>query len=364
MGSKNSKQNTQNDKEKIKIINISQKEDFEFNDIYQSYPKQYTPLLTNKKSSKKKSLKHLTLKQLEKNPPRNLVFEGGGVKGLAYCGVLKQMEERGLLKYVRGYAGTSAGAIVAALCAVGYNVDELTNIIKETDFSDFLDKDLTGFFGEMYHLIKEFGEHSGNYFHHYISNFIKKKTGDPRYTFKNLLKDKGVNLVVVATDINKMKSIYFNPYNNGDTAIADAVRMSMSIPFLFYPVNFGKHLCVDGGLINNYPLHVFDGEFPGDITIGTVNMETVGFKLITPNEECNDDLYKPLGKIDNIKKFSYAIIESLIAANERRYIHGNYWSRTIPIHIKKPFSATRFKLSEKDKNLLIQYGTEALERLG
>ena len=146
-----------------------------------------------------------------------------------------------------------------------------------------------------------------------------------------------------------MKSIYFNPYNNGDTAIADAVRMSMSIPFLFYPVNFGKHLCVDGGLINNYPLHVFDGEFPGDITIGTVNMETVGFKLITPNEECNDDLYKPLGKIDNIKKFSYAIIESLIAANERRYIHGNYWSRTIPIHIKKPFSATRFKLSEKDR---------------
>lgn len=353
MGSKNSKGSTP----------VSQTDDLEFDDHHKSYPKQYTPVLTNQKSHKKHRPQHLTLKQLEKHPPRNLVFEGGGVKGLAYCGLLKQMEERGLLKDVRGYAGASAGAIVATLCAVGYNVDELTEIIKETDFSDFLDKDLTGLFGEMYHLIKEFGEHSGNYFHHYISEFIKKKTGDPRYTFKNLLKDKGVTLVVVTTDINEMKSVYFSPYNNGDTVIADAVRMSMSIPFLFYPVKFGKHLCVDGGLINNYPLHVFDGEFPGDPTVGAVNMETVGFKLITPDEECNDNLYKPLGEIDNIKKFSYAVIESLIAANERRYIRGNYWSRTIPIHIQKGFPATRFKLSEKEKELLIQDGAEALEKL-
>ena len=51
---------------------------------------------------------------------RNLVFEGGGVKGIAYAGALKELEKKGLLTSLQRVAGTSAGAITATLLAVGY----------------------------------------------------------------------------------------------------------------------------------------------------------------------------------------------------------------------------------------------------
>lgn len=57
-------------------------------------------------------------------PFRNLVFEGGGVKGIAYCGALGVLDERGILSWIRRVGGASAGAINATILALGYTVDE------------------------------------------------------------------------------------------------------------------------------------------------------------------------------------------------------------------------------------------------
>lgn len=74
---------------------------------------------------------------------RNLVFEGGGVKGIAYVGALGELESRGLLDDVERVAGTSAGSIVATLLALDYSVSEMWEILWSLDFRDFLD-DSTG----------------------------------------------------------------------------------------------------------------------------------------------------------------------------------------------------------------------------
>lgn len=312
--------------------------------------------------------KETTPSHLSKTAPRNdyeyLVFEGGGVKGLAYGGALKTLTEAKLLNHVKGYAGASAGAITAALCALGYTADEITTIIKDTDFSTFLDHEMLGTFSEMYELFTEYGEHSGTNFHKFMQKLVDEKTGNPDYTFGELWEDKGIQLVVVATDLNKLKTVYFSNLTYPTMPIADAVRMSMSIPFLFHPVKFNDQLFVDGGLIDNYPLHVFDGDFPGDPKtsqgISEPNMKVLGFKLITPNEECDFQLYKPL-KIDSIKSFSYAIVETLIAANERKYIKPEYWKRTLPIHIQKGFPATRFTLTPAEKEMLEKDGRDTVK---
>ena len=68
---------------------------------------------------------------------RNLVFEGGGVKGLAYAGATRVLEERGILKDIQRVAGASAGAINALLMALGYSSDEQLAILKSTDFDEF-----------------------------------------------------------------------------------------------------------------------------------------------------------------------------------------------------------------------------------
>lgn len=87
---------------------------------------------------------------------RNLVFEGGGVKGIAYGGALKVMEEKGILDGLQRVAGTSAGAITATLLAVGYLADAVGDVIAKTDFRDFEDDD-PGVFRDTARLLREYG---------------------------------------------------------------------------------------------------------------------------------------------------------------------------------------------------------------
>ena len=61
-----------------------------------------------------------------------LVMSGGGARGLAHIGVIRMLEENDIpIDYV---AGTSMGAIVAALYSMGYTPDEMVEIMKTEDF--------------------------------------------------------------------------------------------------------------------------------------------------------------------------------------------------------------------------------------
>ena len=127
---------------------------------------------------------------------KNLVFEGGGVKGIAYIGAMQALDENGLLKGVKRVAGTSAGAINACLFALDYSIKEQQKILEDLDFNKFEDtafsmefKDLTireklstgswwatwlGRAGTVW-LTK--GLNPGNYFYTWIGNLIHAKTG-------------------------------------------------------------------------------------------------------------------------------------------------------------------------------------------
>jgi NTE family protein len=87
---------------------------------------------------------------------RNLVFEGGGVKGVAYVGALKELEKRDILANIERIGGTSAGAINAVLLAAGYTPTETTKILFGLDFRNFLD-DNWGVIRDTKRLIEQFG---------------------------------------------------------------------------------------------------------------------------------------------------------------------------------------------------------------
>ena len=89
---------------------------------------------------------------------QNIVFEGGGVKGLAYVGALQVMESEGLLAKVQRVAGTSAGAITACLVALKYSAEDITKIVKSMDLGSFDDKE--GLFKKLHY----YGLHPGNTF--------------------------------------------------------------------------------------------------------------------------------------------------------------------------------------------------------
>ena len=109
-----------------------------------------------------------------KYPFKNLVFEGGGVKGIAYVGAMEVFEKKQILQNIVRVGGTSAGAINAVLFAAGFsNVETLAELSK-LDFNKFKD-DSWGVLSDMNRLRDEFGWYKGDYFRDWIGNLLKKK---------------------------------------------------------------------------------------------------------------------------------------------------------------------------------------------
>ena len=100
---------------------------------------------------------------------KNLVFEGGGVKGIAYGGALEVLQSMNILPGIKRVAGTSAGAINATLLALGYSYREVSDIISKTNFKDFEDGSLLS---ELLGLTKKYGWYKGDKFRSWIEGYI------------------------------------------------------------------------------------------------------------------------------------------------------------------------------------------------
>ena len=70
---------------------------------------------------------------------KNLVFEGGGVKGISYVGAMEILNDKGILQNIERVAGTSAGAMVAVLVGLGYTAKDISDILWDINFQNFMD---------------------------------------------------------------------------------------------------------------------------------------------------------------------------------------------------------------------------------
>ncbi|XP_052797030.1 uncharacterized protein LOC128229234 isoform X2 [Mya arenaria] len=243
-------------------------------------------------------------------PFENLAFEGGGNKGLAYCGAVRVLEELGVYSQVKRYAGASAGAMTAALLSVGYNSYEIEEFLSQDLSKIFLDHSC-GFMSLLPNLLTGYGWNPGKRIYKWFGQQLEAKTGNADVTFAEILERFGKELCVVATNLNMMNAEYFHPKTSPDMPVRMAVRMSMSIPGLFQATEYRMHgednTYVDGGLLCNYPINCYDGwwlsmkmedsflnrlqpleNFPKLFEkkerFGTYNEHTLGFLLYADNE--------------------------------------------------------------------------------
>ena len=196
----------------------------------------------------------------------DLVCKGGGVKGIALVGALLYFEEYG---YVwKKVAGTSVGAIVASLVAVGYTAKEIYDIMLKIDYREFADKNTLQsipLIGPPISLFYSKGIHAGDYVENFLSEKFEQK--GKKY-FKDIYENGESKLKVIASDVTRHKLIVLPDdlveynINPMEFEIAKAVRMSLSIPFFFEPVILNKKgnpsYIVDGGLLSNFPIWIFD----------------------------------------------------------------------------------------------------------
>ncbi len=207
---------------------------------------------------------------------KNIVLEGGGIRGFAYIGAYEVLDSLQILKSVERVGGSSAGAIQAALLAVGYTPAEMQEIAKTIPLKKFNDGGWS-VIGGTRRLRKQFGWYKGDAFTEWIGELIAKKTGSATTTFAELHAQKDPkgykDLYVTGTDLTYQCLRIFSYEQYPDMSIRDAVRISMSIPLYYKPVlmddagkvhftqpSSGKplHMMVDGGVLSNYPIHMFD----------------------------------------------------------------------------------------------------------
>ncbi|XP_076461608.1 uncharacterized protein LOC143294076 [Babylonia areolata] len=194
-------------------------------------------------------------------PFENLVFEGGGNKGLAYCGAVRFLEELGVMRQVKRFAGASAGAMVAGLLAVGFSAGEIEQFLSARIDRVFLDASC-GYLSLLPNILRTFGWNPGRRIYNWFGDKMKEKTGDPDFTFHQLYQ-KGTTLCIIVTNLSQMTTEYCHPKTTPDMPIRLALRMSMAIPGLFSAMKYKRlgdeDIYVDGGVLCNYPVHSFDG---------------------------------------------------------------------------------------------------------
>ncbi|XP_048777035.1 uncharacterized protein LOC125681139 isoform X2 [Ostrea edulis] len=194
-------------------------------------------------------------------PFENIVFEGGGAKGVVYPGALLALEELGLMAKIKRFAGTSVGSMTACMAALGYSSQEIRKVM-ETDFRTYFDARL-GRLSLLPNLLRHFGWQPMNTLYEFLGELVEKKLGNKDATFSDLYKKTGKELCIVVTNVNNMEEEYFHPKTTPDVPIRMAVRMSASLPGLMQPVHYTTsgtdNIYVDGGLLANYPIACFDG---------------------------------------------------------------------------------------------------------
>ena len=291
---------------------------------------------------------------------RNLVFEGGGVKGAAYVGAMEVLKQKGILSSLRRVGGTSAGAINATLLALGYTPAQQRAIIRKLDFTSFMD-DAWGAVRDTKRLINEFGWYKGKFFHEWISGHVKKQLGDANATFRNLKEDGRPDLYVYGTNLSTRFGEVFSIEHTPNMRIADAVRITMSMPLFFAAVrNAREDVYVDGGALNNYPIKLFDREKyiePDNVESMAIrtkyykkenkrflrkhpnsspyvyNCETLGFRLDS-KQEIGVFRYGAEPAHDEIKDFFdyvVALVGTVIESQGNTHLHSDDWQRTIYI---------------------------------
>jgi NTE family protein len=298
--------------------------------------------------------------------PIDLVLEGGGVKGIGLVGALDVLARRKFV--VQRIAGTSAGAIVASLLAAGYEPAAMREILMELELTRFMDEgpeDRVPLIRRPLSLITQKGIYEGDELLRWMKeklsangietfgDLIYEDTADPRRRHR---------LQMIASDVTDREMLILPRHAEkfgtkpDDLPVAEAVRMSMGIPIFFEPWRWGDNLIVDGGLLSNFPVSLFDAP-PGERLWHTFGLLLAEDK---PEESIAERLEPPDPDHDgpNIIEFGKSLLQTMLEAHDRMYVSNASFLRTIMIPTLG-VRTTEFTLSAARKAELYESGQAA-----
>jgi NTE family protein len=288
-----------------------------------------------------------------------LIISGGGSRGVAYIGLFKKFEEivkqRNILTEeekkttqlplidIKTVCAVSVGTIFSLIYLLGFTYAEMKEEILLKDLSKLKDIRFTNF-------LTGYGLDSGNLIINWIESLMMKKNIDKDITLLDLNKLNNIDFQIMATNLNKYCFTKFNYINTPELKVTDAIRMSMGIPFIYTYKNYKEHIHLDGGLISNFPIYLFEDQLD----------TTLGFKLIN-NGELEEHVVDY--KIDDIENFIYHVLSCYIIQKEKRTTQAEqYKPHVIFIHTENITQTVNFSLSINDKKKLIKLGYDTASK--
>ena len=292
------------------------------------------------------------------NTYENLVICGGGIKTVSIAGAIKVLEQNGTLNNIKRFAGNSAGSIIATLLSVGFTSDEIQDITLNK-LPSFTSKNI---FDRIYRVIFKKGMFSSQLIEDSLDSLILAKTGMTNLTFEDVFTKYNKILLIVSTCLDKRTTHFYHHISNPTMKVSMACRISSSIPIFFEPYIWNSDVLVDGVLLMNYPLYVFDEDVLPDTTKKvailkeTTNEKTLGITIATP--EYTDNIYNGISPTNNILNIAYSVIETMNDQICRDYLRSDYTKNSITINLQQNISATDFSMDDATKNSLYNTGVE------
>lgn len=279
----------------------------------------------------------LTIPIIEEPKYKYLVLSGGSIKGISELGAIHKLIEEKLidLKKLKGVAGSSVGSLFGLLIVLGFTLDEIWNFIYNLDFKNLVNPDF-------FLLLKKNGLETGNLIYNLIEEIIFKKTGNKHLNFKQLYDISGIRFVVTGSCLTTKEIIYYDYLNTPNFKVALAIRISISMPGFFTPVIIDNCKYIDGGILDNFPMSVFQNEMN----------ETIGIA------------------IGNEFDTNYEYLEEYFMAVMNLFFY-NYYALTINIYAENTIfidkslnhiSVFNFDIDNKTKIELFQCGIEASQK--
>lgn len=277
---------------------------------------------------------------------RNLIFSGGSIKGLcAFIGAVKALEEKDKMKHFNTFIGASAGAVISFMICCGMSSRNMVDFFQQ-EMNRYQTQDAN--IDNLLNIIDTMGVDDGKFVYESFIKILKFRfPSREEVSFMDLMKSTGKHLVICGSNLTQVKTEYFSIETTPEMNVLDALRISISLPFIFPPFVYNDNVYADAGLFNNFPIDYIKDE---------MLKTTLG--ICINNKEQKYDL-KELNLIRYIDILMNTIFYKM---NEKREIVDHHvieimFSNNDPYNFD--LDSFKFKINQEDITSFIQNGYDS-----